>query len=369
MKPSYSIYSKRRMGLDNKVWLAMLATLLLSIILFGFKIANHVRCTPVVIAAKGTMTHRSANAFYVDERISFTAAMGHLQKVEWDFGDKSAAATGEKVIHAYTDEGVYLVTATVNGKCRESYRVVIGKMHESPSPAAIDQPQNPISGKTTVYAGTLEQFTSMQSADSYLWYVEEDASMGRKTGNAAGFSFANAGDYTLVLKLDNDSAKTFRKTIRVIQPGSVSAKTDISKYTIPDLPPPPPPPKKNDNTDPAGPAIPQDHGKPADNGQAAPPAKTKKFMQVPPEELQSMLNDVVAKKKSVADFDVIFCNGGESQVMANDKFTTLAELCQVLQTKKGLLKNIKAKVKLVKQLPNPDMDNKCLFSMKVEYSW
>lgn len=363
MKSSYSFYSRSFLGLDKRVWFAMGVTLLVSVLLLAFKVATHVRCTGVTISAKGTVPHNSAGVFYINENIRFTAAMAHASEVTWNFGDQTQGAMGASAEHRFAAEGTFLVTVEVNGKCRESMRVQIRKM----AVESAGETANPIGGNTTVYAGSPEIFTASRSANAYLWYIQEDASLGRKTDSAAAFTFNTTGEYTLVLQLNNDSSNVFRKSITVLQPGAVTEKTDVSRYEVPDLPPPPVS-RKPPVEDAGIKETPQPSPGPAPLP-LPPPPKTKKYIRVGDEALKMMLNEVIDKKLDANGFDQILCNGAQSQVIANGKFTTFTELCKSLQVRRGLLKKIKAKIRSVKQVPDPDKENKCLLSIKVDYDW
>lgn len=362
---SYSFYSRSFLGIDKRVWFAMGGTLLAALLLLAFKVATHVRCTGVSLSAKGTVPHNTANVFYVNENVKFTASMAHASEISWDFGDQTPGAIGANAGHKFASEGTFLVTVEVNGKCRESMRVQIRKM----AVETTGETANPINGNTTLYAGTPEIFSSGKSGNTYAWYIEEDASMGRKTDSAAAFTFNTTGEYTLVLQLDGDSGKTFRKTITVLQPGAVTAKTDVSKFELPELPTPPIP-KKPQPEVPSGKDNPPPAPGPTPDPKPAPPSGGgKKYIRVGDEALKMMLNEVIDKKLDANGFDQILCNGAQSQVIANGKFTTFTELVKSLQVRRGLLKKIKAKIRSVKQVPDPDKENKCLLSIKVDYDW
>ena len=96
-----------------------------------------------------------------------------------------------------------------------------------------------------------------------------------------------------------------------------------------------------------------------------PTKPAKKYLQIARPELESMLKDVVEKKRNVPDFENILCEGGNTKVTANDKTMTFAELCKKLQDRKGIFKS---KVKDVKITSSPyDPDTKCLITIYVEF--
>ncbi len=362
MKNPYSIYSRQWLGLDYKVVISFLVTLFIALVLFGFKLATHVTCSPITITTTGEIKAAQNNSFNINEKIQFQATMSHSQKIEWDFGDGSKTVTGDKVQHRYLVAGRYFVNVVVNNKCKETFMVMVKdlKSAEISSTAVVE---SAIIGPDAVSAGLASSFTTAEQASSYEWYIEGDAAFGKKTTNTINYTASNTGTVTLVLLLDKDSSKIWKKTIVVSPPGST---TTVPEKTVTKLEPLPPiytPPPKDYSTKPEEP-------KPVDNaGPAKPPVvapSAKKFARIPDQEMQRLLNEVVDKKLGAGDFDNYLCKGGETQIKVDGEWSTFKDLVAKLQKKKkGLLGSKKAKVKLVRQTPNPEMDNKCLIFMEV----
>lgn len=363
MKNPYSIYSRQWLGLDYKVVISFIVTLLLALILFGFKLATHVTCSPVTITTTGEIKAAQNNTFNINEKIQFQASMSHAQEIEWDFGDGSKKLTGNKVQHRYLVAGKYFVNVVVNNKCKETFMVLVKDL-KSAEISGVETAESAIIGPDAISAGLPTSFTTAQQAASYEWYIQEDAAFGKKTTNTISYTPSNTGTVTLVLLLDKDSTKIWRKSIVVNPPGATA--TVPEKTTVPKLEPLPPiysPPPRNPATKPED-TKPVDNTNPAKPPVTAPPVK--KFVRVPDQEMQRLLNELVDKKIGVADFDNYLCKGAETQMKVDGEWSTFKDLvAKVQKKKKGLLGSKKAKVKLVRQTPNPDMDNKCLIFMEV----
>lgn len=363
MKNPYSIYSRQWFGLDYKVVISFLVTLVIALILFGFKIATHVTCSPINITTAGEIKTTQDNIFNINEKINFQAGMSHAQDIEWDFGDGTKKVKGDKVQHRYLVAGKYFVNVLVNKKCKETFMVLVKDL-KSAEISTVPAETSAIIGPDAISAGMPVKFTTAEQATTYEWYIPEDAAFGKKTGNTVSYTPSNTGTITLVLLLDKDSSKTWRKIIAVTPPGASTVVPE--KTTIPKLEPLPPiytpPPRDNSK---------QEETKPADNaGPVKPPVintpPDKKFVRVPDQEMQRLLNELADKKIGIADFDNYLCKGGDTQVKLDGEWATFKELVAKAQKKKkGLLGSKKAKVKLVRQTPNPDMDNKCLIFMEV----
>lgn len=363
MKRSYSIYSRQWLGFDNRVWLALLATVVLSLVLFGFKMISHVACTSVTLSAKGNLEHKRSNVFYLNEEVVFTARMQHAQSIAWDFGD-GTTGSGDSVKHTYKAEGIFNVTVLINDKCKEAFPVRVRKITTQAATTETTT-VNAISGPDMMAPGTPQTFTSTADAGTYEWTMEGDPSFKIKTGKTIGYTPSTPGNIILILKLDGDSSKTFRKAITIGEAGTPTSSTGNGQAAIAELPPIPVIKKKDPvvapqtggGNDPVNPP-------PVVNTPPVTPVK-KKFTIIPDGEFQLMLNDVVDKKKNMMDFNNYLCRGPETQVMANGKWTTFGELCKKLQDRKGIF-NKKVKVKFKRQKLDPDNGN-CVLFIEVDY--
>lgn len=351
-------------GLDVRVWTVLLVVVLMSTLLLGFKMINRPSCGPVELFAQGTTPHKSSSVFYVNESILFTARADNLKKVEWNFDDGSPVGTGADRKHSFTEDGDYMVTVTIDGVCREVLPVTI-MQRGSDIKAITDDNRNlsPIVGKVFASAGVLETYSCNLPATKYKWIVEGGNTFEEKLGQSVSFSFSDTGTYNLTLELDDNLTKTWKQTV-VVRSASASNKLD------PSLLPPSKPiiikPEIQKKDDEAKVPPPDNGTPPLATPTPLPPKPVKKFVQVPRQELENMLKDVVEKKRNVPDFENILCDGGNTKVVANDKPMTFAELCKKLQDRKGIFKSKVKDVKVTSSSYDKDMGG-CLPVLYVEF--
>lgn len=359
------LYSRSFLGLDIKVWGTLLVVVLVSIVLLAFKMLGNTNCEAVSFYTQGTVVHKGANVFYINESISFKASTGRPNTVQWNFDDGSPVTSGTEKKHSFSAEGDYLVTAIVDGRCREIIPItIVQRSSNSRSLNEESLAQSPIIGKTFATAGMPERYTCNLSASKYKWTLENNIIFEEKFGQSVSFSFSDTGTYNLTLELDEDLTKTWKQMVVV---RSASANESISDPSL--IPPPNPgtfvrrdPVIKEDESKTT---LPDNTAPPLPDPAPLPTKPTKKFIQVPKPELESMLQDVVEKKRNVPDFENILCDGGNTKVTANNKTMTFSELCQRLQERKGLFKS-KVKNLLISSAPY-DSERKCLITMYVEF--
>ncbi len=331
----HSSISKRWAGLDIKVWICFILLSAFSVSLLAYKVATYAPCLPFNIKASGKLNHPEANnghTFYINEQISFfTDLPDTAHTIVWDFDDQTDRKSGPAVIHAYSKEGYYLVKAIVNGKCLQSFNIRITQNSSSPinSAPAI----SPIVSADIVSVGNEAVFTGSTPGANYEWSVEELPDQPKQSSRQARFFFTQPGNFTVVLKVDND--KTYRKMIQVtgtdLPLNQETALPPVSSADLPPMPQEPLPPlpetvAEETKTEKAEPVKPEP---------AAPPAKT--YDQLPEPAIRAMVEDVIEGKKDLDDFKNILCNGAGTKVMANNQSTTFAALCNELREKKGVL--------------------------------
>jgi PKD repeat protein len=355
MQKLSGIYTRSRMGIDNKVWLTLLITAFISVALFGFKIATTERCYDIDLTLKGVVEHPFANNYFVGESIIFKADMKKMQKVEWNFGDGTAVTVGNKVTHSYTQEGSFLVTATVNGKCMQSLNVHISQvgMSGGNAPAAPASDPNAIVGKDFAAAGELAIYQTAATAQVYEWTVEGKAAFPPKNGNKVSFSFTEPGAYVLKLKLDNDDTKVYRKTVTVAVNPAAAQGAGVDE--LPPLPLPAPP---------------SGGGGAANNEAGAaetPAAAEKKYELIPDPILRSQLQDVVEGKETLENIAKNMCDGMNTKVRGNGKiYANLSLFGEELKGKKGML-GLGGKRKIKSVHANRETGNNCIYRLDVEY--
>jgi PKD repeat protein len=356
MQKISGIYTRSKMGIDNKVWLTLLITALISVGLFGFKIATTEPCYDIKLTLKGVVEHPFANNYFVGESIIFKANMKKAQKVEWDFGDGTPVRVGEKITHNYAKEGNFLVTATVNGKCMQSLNVHISQvaMSESNTTAAVSADPNAIVGKDFAAAGELSIYQTAATAGTYEWTVEGNATFPPKNGNKVSYSFTDPGTYIVMLKLDNDDSKVYRKTV-VVSLNPAAAK-GASLDELPPLPLPAPPPAGGGSNSDAGSASAE-----------TPAAAEKRFELIPDPILKNQLQDVVEGKETLENIAKNMCDGMNTKVRGNGKiYANLTLFSEELKGKKGVL-GLGGKRKIKSVHANRETGNNCIYRLDVEY--
>jgi PKD repeat protein len=354
MQKISGIYTRSRMGIDNKVWLTLLITALISVGLFGFKIATTEPCYDIKLTLKGVVEHPFANNYFVGESIIFKANMKKTQKVEWDFGDGTPIRTGEKATHSYIKEGNFLVTATVNGKCMQSLNVHISQVAMSVGTATTSATADPnaIVGKDFAAAGELSIYQTAANAGTYEWTIEGNAVFPPKNGNKVSYSFTDPGTYIVTLKLDNDDSKVYRKTVTV---SSNPAARGASIDELPPLPLPAPPTGGGASPDAGGAAA------------ETPAAVEKKFELIPDPILKNQLQDVIEGKETLENIAKNMCDGMNTKVRGNGKiYANLTLFSEELKGKKGML-GLGGKRKIKSVHANRETGNNCIYRLDVEY--
>lgn len=358
MQKLSGIYTRSRMGIDNRVWVTLLLTVLLSLCLFGFKIATTQPCYDITLALKGVVEHPYSNNYFVGESIIFKAEMKQQQQVEWDFGDGTAGVTGAKVTHSFSNEGNFLVTATVNGKCMQSVNVHISQVGMSvTTPGSVQTlDSNGIIGKDYAAAGELSIYQTAATAGLYEWTVEGNGAFPARTGNRVSYSFTEPGTYVIQLRLDNDAGKVYRKTVRVSVDPVAAKGADIDE--LPPLPLPAPPKESGGAAGNTGAGTSPDA--------AASPAE-KRVEIIPDPILKNQLQDVIDGKETLESIARYMCEGMNGKVKGNGKiYGSLTLFGEELKGKKGML-GLGGKRKIKSVRANREIGSNCIFRLDVEY--
>lgn len=352
MQQPSRIYSRSRMGMDNRIWLTLILTVILSAGLLGFRIATTEPCYDVRLSLKGVVAHPYIHYYFVGESIIFQAEMKHQQEVTWDFGDGSALAKGSKVTYSYHSEGNFLVTATVNGRCLQSVNVRISSLAlATPSTPATTATPSPIMGKDFAAAGELAIYQTEALAGTYEWTIENNPAFSPKAGNKVSYSFTEPGSYVLKLKLDNDETKIYRKTVTVSMNPADTKGADVDE--LPPLPLPAPP----DEVPAAG------TGSEAGNTPTAPAEK--RIELIPDPILKNQLQDVIDGKETLESIAQYMCPGGK--VKGNGTiFGNINLFGEALKGKKGML-GLGGKRKIKSVHANREVGSNCIFRLDVEY--
>lgn len=364
MQKNASIYTRSRMGIDFRVWLTLLITIILSALLLGFRIATDEVCYKINLDLKGIAAHEQKNTFFVGEKVAFIAGMKDAREVVWDFGDGTAAVTGASVSHNFTQEGNFLVTATVNGKCTESVNLHVSKVilsGKAVNSAGTTVADGTVIGKDYATTGELSIYQSAIAGASYEWTIENDAAFPAKNEDKVSYSFTEPGSYVIKLKLDHDENKVYRKTVLVTESPKQSAGAMVDE--LPPLPLPPPPKAVSENTD-AHTGSGSNSGA-ADASVAA--TANKKVDIIPDPMFTRFFQSYIEGRGSIEDIAQYLCDGMSTKVRGNGKFySNLTLFAEELKGKKGMLGlGGKRKIKSVKA--QRDGGNQCVWRLDIEY--
>lgn len=337
MSKSNNIFTRTRAGIDIRIWFMMIAITIGAAGLLGFKVATHVACTPFSIAGKG-YTAGKQNSFYINQAVAFTANYTGAGEIIWDFGDHGRGK-GDSVSHVFKHEGQYTVSATVNGKCVETYKVFIVELQQQQNNAV--SMENPISGPELIYAGDPASFNSALAADRYEWTVLNSPEFPVQTGVTATFIFPVAGTKIIELKLDSDAKKVYRKNMQVLP--KIKAEAPVNPLPVNELPPLPPPTVVNE---------------PKEENEPVKPAAPK-VMIIPNEEFKAILDDITSGKKDLQSINQYLCNADKTKALLNGTdWETVGSFVQKIYGKK------KFDIKAVETVRD---ENNCVTILKVKY--
>jgi PKD repeat protein len=152
----------------------------------------------------------SAENVYVDEAISFDAAEsydpdGTIVDYSWDFGDGSTA-TGVTVSHAYSDDGLYLVTLTVtdNDGATASAQATKTVLNRQPV-ASFTETSETVDTDEAIFFDASDSSDPDGTIVTYSWDFGDGA-----TGNGVSVQHAYSEDgiYTVILTVTDDDGAT-----------------------------------------------------------------------------------------------------------------------------------------------------------------
>ncbi|GAB3425682.1 PKD domain-containing protein [Niabella aquatica] len=358
----YFSISKRWGGIDFKVWLCFISLALISIGLLAYKAITYTPCADFKITVSGKLNHTEAHTaytFYVNEQLTFSTTLkGNSNNIIWDLDDGSGRKAGNTVTQVYTREGYYLVKAFLNGQCLQSVNI---RITQSNLAMTTDAPAiSPIVSADIIAAGDEAIFNTSAVGANYEWSIEEMPEQSSQATNSAKFIFTKTGNFTIVLKVDNN--KIYKKIIQVIDAAASLAQAPALPSVTPvDVPPVPqdplPLPEKKPLEDP----------KDNEPVEAETPKTSKNWEQLPEPAIQTMLQGVIDGKKNMEDFNNILCNGAGTKVMANNQPTTFAALCNELQQKKNIIV-IKKKRKIESfQAVRDETNGNCVKIIYIKY--
>jgi len=333
------IFTRSRLGLDVKVWLVMLSVVVLCLGLLSYRVISNNRNKPCVTteAIINGLKHRPERIYNINELLLFKASTSPHNDIVWDFGDNTPRKEGFTASHVFKKPGIFAVTILVNGKCDDVARVTVIK--------PIDVVRDSVGNITDYIVGpeqgrVLESvtFTTPLKANTYEWTIENRDDIKVRTDKEATYSFKNSDVYTVILTLDGNPAKKYRKSFVIMEvPGASNANDEVikPKKLIKDEYPVIVPEEKPEVVAPP-PVV-----TPPVTGKTEPEPEAKKFRKINDDLLKMMLEELIKGNKSPADFNAYLCNGEGTQVIENDKVSTFAALCANIKGKKVELKSVK----------------------------
>lgn len=342
------IFTKKVSGFDKRIWFVMAVSVAISLLLMGYVSYNRtddIPCKPVSIAING-ITKFDHAVFNTGEFLLFRAPISPGDRITWDFGDNTKIEEGFTATHTYNQQNIYRIVVTVNGKCRSELIVNVKP------PITITDNDNlleGIMGRDTTNMGVDENFSTILEAGSYEWSIENDNNYVTRYGKETVFRFRTPGRFTVVLMLDNDLSKKYRKQVYVkervnIDRGEGPIRSLINDdYTIVKQRPEDKPPPQVNNVPP-----------PVANN---PVASERTIIKIENLQFKEYLQSLVCGEMNSSDFDKFLHDGGKTKTFINNKDSkTFEELCNVIKGKKIKIEN----VDLVK-------DNGRIINIKVMY--
>jgi PKD repeat protein len=328
------MFTKRMMGLDNRVWMTMLIFILLSAALVGYNYRNDAArkpCEDLNIFING-LSDTDKVFFNEGDELRFRSYFSATDKVVWEFGDNTGKVEGTSPIHVYLKDGIYRILVTLNGQCQYEKKIIVKPF----MPARRDTLGNIIEqiiGSDRGFVGEKMTFTTLITGSNYLWYVENDGSYPRQQGDTVNYTFKAPTSYTLVLIVDNNADKKIRKTITVSR--SVSQEDGLIKPKVlieEEL-------KKINPKTPDAEVQPEAEQPKAEV--APPPAK--KYKYAADEILKTYLQSLVCGEMNEKDFEEYLCQGSNTAVIENNKERkNFASFCKEVKGKKIEIISVKA---------------------------
>jgi PKD repeat protein len=203
-----NFFTRRMLGMDYRVWIAMLFVCFLSLGLYGYKqirltSMNGQPCTPDTITVNGKMVEVVVGC-YLNRPSLFGVQSEAAATVEWNFRDGTPVEKERVVYHKFTQEGAHRVTVTVNGRCESDVLVQVSEdpffsgYREKPVIEIYAEPAHPEPGNTVKF----RCLTDLPVINSYEWKVLETKEV--KKDSEPTFTFPDSRDYTIHLIINDD---------------------------------------------------------------------------------------------------------------------------------------------------------------------
>ena len=361
---SNRIFTRKILGLDQRVWLTMGILSILTLGLLSYKLIDKKRCSAFSIKVVSRLNF-AGTTHYTGTNIFFEANSSN-ENVSWTFGDKSRdKRKGLEINHKFMTSGKYYISASINGECETGQFITI---EDKPAPSQIknDTPvTKDIVGPSSTFQGKKEEFFSPALADSfYEWVVLFHPELGTQHEDKAIFRFPNIGKFTIQLTLDHIRIKSYTKEIFVEEQQKKVLKhkeideADIEKIIVLKK-------KEKEKIVQRPPA--------ADSSTVVVTPVEPKIIRIGDKLFKNELQLLVEEKKSEQDFYKYLCSKGSTPVILNskkDKSRTFSQLCKELKGKRGkswiVLKGGSITIKSVK-LTRDEVNQDCINLVEVEY--
>lgn len=168
----------------------------------------------------------------VNQVIQFNATESHdpdgtIVSYQWDFGDGSPAAAGVLVDHSFNSKGTYTVYLRVtdnSGNTDSASQTVNVSDNQSPTASFVYSPTSPVVGDR-VHFNASESTDPDGTITSWRWDFGDG---GHGSGEEVNHTYSDAGTYTVVLEVTDDSGNTdsVSKTL------TVTDGTPFANFTI-----------------------------------------------------------------------------------------------------------------------------------------
>lgn len=326
---SQSSLRQNKMPLDKNVWLVMISSAFLSLVLISYRIIDKKSCIAFSISVKSLLNNESG--FYeTGETLVFKTSSPQQKDIIWEFNDGTdkEKTAGTSLRHKFLKEGIFTITASINGKCSNEMKVNISNLEKGTK--LVEDLNNKlfqIYNNPVTLIGKPELFQSNIVGSSYEWKILDKSTFPTLSIQYASFTFPKPGTYTVQLTVDHDRKKRVTTQITVSED---PLKANIKKPgTIPILIPSDLQVRSHKeivNKLPEDKPVDKPIDKPLDkpneliNPESVPTER--KILYISNEIFKSKLEAVVEGKLDVEDFEkYLFYGSKVTKVRANNKGT------------------------------------------------
>lgn len=306
--------------IDEQVFFTMGAVCIIALIMLAFKYATREECIAIKMS--------NVDSLVAGRVVRLKAEMPGGTEFAWEFGDGTGKTeTGNTTTHVFKSSGFSTVSVLVNGSCEESMTIFVAE----PKLLRNDDWLPKIEAPDTVSLGVPVQFTDLSPhSEKWEWRFGETGIVD-KTEQDPSYTFKKPGYVRIHLTVNGRVELTASKEILVIDKDAERAQ----QYRPRPIPPRPATPANNTppiDPDPEVNPLRDQRG----NQQDPAPVENHKGPEITKPQLEAMLMDAAAGKKSLADFVPYLGGKADIPVTYDNKHIQLSGLI-------NKLKDIKAK--------------------------